>query len=71
MVYVFRYLWQTLRGIYSPLDSRSCNQTQFMSLRYGANIIIITSTVVTGVTGVATLPREHQRIVSIMNSSSD
>lgn len=62
-----RYLLWTLTGTYSPLDYRTFNQTQFMSLRCAAKRLKMAST---GATGVPTLPREHQRTVSFMTASS-
>lgn len=62
-----RYLLWTLPSTYSPLDYRTFNQTQFMSLRCAAKMLEVAST---GATGVPTLPREHQRTVSFMTASS-
>lgn len=62
-----RYLLWTLPSTYSPLDYRTFNQPQFMSLRCAAKMLEMAST---GATGVPTLPREHQRTVSFMTSSS-
>lgn len=68
MFTVQRYLLWILPSTYSPLDYRTFNQTQFMSLKYAAKMLKMASI---GATGVQTQPRGHQRIVSLMTPISD
>lgn len=63
-----RYLLQTLPSTYNPSDYRTFSQIQFMSLRCVAKMLEMA--MVTGATGVAMLPREHQRIVSFLAAKS-